>query len=1087
MLDAETDNDDECLSLDGPEGCLLLSYKALVWMESDDPGGAIFSQLMMSQDAELVVDNMLHELMVSSCEPPVGLDPEQVLRDHPQLLVHHDWNTSDSSLCQSFDEHLAALAMVAAPQGTATGQESTWMKLYKQEVCEQLVKTHYEIVRGLSLALALVDYHHKATGDDELDDESYERVRSKLRGTVLPLLSSYHVLRWSAGRTLPACKDVVHGGTISQLSFNVHTTLLSLCVKNADPADLQTVVDFVKDPVFFICNPVSEGGGEEGLIWKTFKVLRRENVEDDLLAAHWKDLLGLCKHPTTTRSGSKDSSDMISNSTALSSWWFHTVVVPFVRGYSCMHVSNWKEANKHFSTVLHGSRRLIAGCDVSSARALLSPHPLMMLQEELACDRHQPTQTSDFSDYQSRRGQLRNSMRTLTMATKWGPSINNLLDYFLLLHDYLGSKGLIQSIRELILARIQLMRPARAGLVAQQIGINVNADGGVEGAIDSFCALMHLAMDSLSDLKARLDGIEQQYHDEGYQDAECVFAIDCFRYLIAASQHYLRISWLSMYTDYGMFDEAFDLVAESIAVCNDDDISKMREVLQEGGDEYRDVERWLDNYSSMDVDTYNSQPKAGCLEWAVSRKSIDDKLHLRSRKEAYRCLEVFVSALGLQVRPDKLCSYPWINCSHTVDTLLRERCEHLQETTSNNENLQDSYNVRYAFNIARSDYRTAGDTMMTYCFNLVTANMQGGVGGGSMGVPESGERLVDLNVLKQQAYFCLAAINCYSLIDERFAFWVLPQTAALAPKKRQASIRDGIDIEIESVAGNLMRAPEVITLPMMLQHYALLRARIRLAERYSLGDLVSQGKMQQHDRMAHYRMVSFSVSQQQGMAEDTVEEMLKVGLLDDAISLAAAFCTSSSSCSPTSAPGSLAIEDLCRALTERCLKSMGPNSPVFMDEDGPPTLIDEDGLPADEAWEFLVRFLMHFDGSAKPASLVQQLPHKECDSSLSLDSKCPKPFGRLTRVAAESFLRSCPDPESSLPPWLVHTMRAGTQGGTALGFDAKGGDTSGLLRLLLRYNRCVACFNLISHHHALLLPCQCLKLCACYHSSIMYK
>jgi len=32
-------------------------------------------------------------------------------------------------------------------------------------------------------------------------------------------------------------------------------------------------------------------------------------------------------------------------------------------------------------------------------------------------------------------------------------------------------------------------------------------------------------------------------------------------------------------------------------------------------------------------------------------------------------------------------------------------------------------------------------------------------------------------------------------------------------------------------------------------------------------------------------------------------------------------------------------------------------------------------------------------------------------------------------------------------------MRAGTQGGTALGFDAAGGDTAGVLRLFLRYNR----------------------------------
>jgi len=921
MLHAETDDHHDSLHLDGPDSCLLLAYKTLVWMESDDPGGAVFSQRMMSQDAELVVDNMLRELMVSSCEPSVDLDPEKLLQDHPQMLLDSNWTQSDSSLCRSFDQHLVALETSTAPERRATGQESTWMKLYKQQVCEQLVKTHYEVVRGLSLALALVDYHHKATGDDELDDVSYERVRSKLRDILLPLLSSYHVLRWSAGRMLPAGAQLVQGGLLSQLSRNVNKTLLSLCVEDTDPADLQTVAEFVKNPVRFICNPLGQGSGEEGLIWKTFKVLRRENVEDDVSAAQWNDLLGLCQHPTTTRAGSCDSGDMMSDS-ASSSWWYHTVLVPFVRGYSCIHMSRWKEATQHFSTVLRGSRRLIAGGDVAAVRVLVSEHPLLMLQEELAYQAHDSTPSSQFNDYLTRREQLRNSMRTLTMASRWGPSINNLLEYFLLLHDYLGSKGLIQSIRELILARIQLMRPARAGLPGQHSGIDGNAHGGIEGAIESFCALMHLATESLRDLEARLDGIEQHYHLERYPDAECVFAIDCLRYLIAASQHYLRVSWLSMYTDCGMFDEAYDLVAEPIALCNDDDISKMREVLQEGGDEYRDVERWLDNYSAMDVDTYNSQPKAGGLEWAVSQKSIQDKLHLRSRKEAYRCLEGFVSAPGLQSQPDKLCSYPWVNCSHTVDTLLRERCEHLQETTSNNQNLQDSYNVRYAFNIARSDYRTAGDTMMTYCFNLVTANMHA-----PAGVPESGERLVDLNVLQQQAYFSLAAINCYSLIDERFAFWILPQPAALAPKKRQASTRDGIDMAAETVTGDSTRAPDVITLPVMLQHYALLRARIRLAEWYSLasGEAQMPGMMQVHERTARHRMVSFSTSQQQAMAEDTVQEMLKVGLLDDAISLAAAFCTSTSSSSPISAPGSLAIEDFCRAVTEvEILKSRLP-------------------------------------------------------------------------------------------------------------------------------------------------------------------
>ena len=81
-------------------------------------------------------------------------------------------------------------------------QESSWLSLYKQDVCEQLVKTHYEVVRGLALAMAFVEYQHQATVADDADDEPSENVRSKLRARVLAHLSNYHMLLWSAGRSL---------------------------------------------------------------------------------------------------------------------------------------------------------------------------------------------------------------------------------------------------------------------------------------------------------------------------------------------------------------------------------------------------------------------------------------------------------------------------------------------------------------------------------------------------------------------------------------------------------------------------------------------------------------------------------------------------------------------------------------------------------------------------------------------------------------------------------------------------------------------------------------------------------------------
>jgi hypothetical protein len=52
------------MHLNEPGGCLLLAYKALVWMESADPGGAVFSQRMLSQDAEVLVGM---EVCCASC------------------------------------------------------------------------------------------------------------------------------------------------------------------------------------------------------------------------------------------------------------------------------------------------------------------------------------------------------------------------------------------------------------------------------------------------------------------------------------------------------------------------------------------------------------------------------------------------------------------------------------------------------------------------------------------------------------------------------------------------------------------------------------------------------------------------------------------------------------------------------------------------------------------------------------------------------------------------------------------------------------------------------------------------------------
>jgi hypothetical protein len=93
------------------------------------------------------------------------------------------------------------------------------------------------------------------------------------------------------------------------------------------------------------------------------------------------------------------------------------------------------------------------------------------------------------------------------------------------------------------------------------------------------------------------------------------------------------------------------------------------------------------------------------------------------------------------------------------------------------------YLFRYAFNIARSDYRSAGETMGTYCYNLASHVRD---------AEPSSRPLAALKTLRDQADICLASINAYSLIDEQLAFFKLQLVGAYAHQraKRQADLSD---------------------------------------------------------------------------------------------------------------------------------------------------------------------------------------------------------------------------------------------------------------------------------------------------------
>ena len=606
MLEMERKTADSAVSV-SEDSCLMLAYRSLYWMQSEDPGGIVFSQRMMKQEAELVVSTMLRELQGSTSEPPDELDPEDIRCNHPQLWQCEDWSSADSDLCRSLHEHLSALAKFAGPdQGFAEHERTreTWKQRYQHDVCEQLVNTHYEVVRGLALALALIDYQHKVAGGEECGDDEYDRVQDRLRDTVLPLLSKYHILRWSARRPLHTAMTMPqgrHGAEAQQPAHaHAHKTLLSLSVADDASAEATSICD----PIH---NEFDMQQTNQGLIWKTFRALRRleTHVSASAMASQWRDLLDLCEHPANVRAPVQSSS-----------WCYRKVVVTFVRGYACLHLLQWKEANRHLATFVRESRRIITTCDIEARRTLVDLHPLTILHEELAGKGD---------------ADLQDAMKRLAL-----PEMSNLLDYFLLLHDCRRREGLIHSVRRVIEQRIRFASEGPGG----------SNRARSEGAMESFSELMRLALESLQNLDAHLQKIEDRSRFSFDDDAEGQFAVDCFRHLIAGAQHHIRTSWLLAYTDCELYDAAYDLIADTIALCQDDGTSKMRQYIDSHqGEVHTDVINWVDKYSRMCNEDYAN---------SALRQDIFDKKDHYGRTGAYECLLEFVDRAGKR-RPDKLC------------------------------------------------------------------------------------------------------------------------------------------------------------------------------------------------------------------------------------------------------------------------------------------------------------------------------------------------------------------------------------------------------------------------------------------------
>ena len=256
---------------------------------------------------------------------------------------------------------------------------------------------------------------------------------------------------------------------------------------------------------------------------------------------------------------------------------------------------------------------------------------------------------------------------------------------------------------------------------------------------DYICRLIGYSMEHVK----RIEDILLEYLQHPDLSRENYVVLVAFLYLLQCTFDRRRLMLLDIFLANGKMDEAYRLISDRLLDCQDRDISRLEEIdsnLQH--DEISDLSTWF-KMQAIDLN----------LHEVILTRAED-----RRQQTGYRCLHTFITGPNSELfmvrkRMDKLCSYPWVGCGNTVDTLLRQQ--------GSQADVDALYFARYSYNIARSDYRAAGETMLIYLYNYIEANARHG-------------NFTTVENLKKQQNTCLAAINAYNLIDEKFAYWIPP-------------------------------------------------------------------------------------------------------------------------------------------------------------------------------------------------------------------------------------------------------------------------------------------------------------------------
>eukprot|EP00960_Hanusia_phi_P051497 760845-Hanusia_phi.AAC.3 len=450
------------------------------------------------------------------------------------------------------------------------------------------------------------------------------------------------------------------------------------------------------------------------------------------------------------------------------------------------------------------------------------------------------------------------------VTTESMKEIKDLLELFFCFHD--KNFGIF----EFLIDTSQKIRHTAASSHAKY----ADASDSSDSISDYICRLIGYSMEHVK----RIEDIIVEYVQLPDLSRENYVVLVAFLYLLQCTYDRRRIMLLDILLANGKMDEAYCLISDRLVDCQDRDIARLEEIdsnLQQ--DEVADVSAWF-KMRAIDLNLH---------------ETILSRAEDRRQQTGYRCLHTFITGPNSELfmvrkRMDKLCCYPWVGCGHTVDTLLRQQ--------GSQADVDALYFARYSYNIARSDYRAAGETMLIYLYNSIEANARHG-------------NFTTVEDLKKQQNTCLAAINAYNLIDEKFAYWIPPsqwnKKRTIFPQggmhewevtkitKLPNGTNQGWEVnqvnggevsesqgpvdgkEDEECIDDNWRFPSgCISLQVLKKFYVLLRCRIKLA------DLKNERSQ---------RIVHIFPSRQDSMAKESAMELIENGLLEDAITLSEHF------------------------------------------------------------------------------------------------------------------------------------------------------------------------------------------------------